>query len=109
MGQKINIWWWNLALSMSLFLGLGLGLGLCENNIDGVSASATRTESWKLVTEDMLKQPCEEIYVVKEGESVHTISEKCGDPFILEENPHINDPDDVFPGLIIKITPFRNR
>ena len=104
MGQK-NIWWWYLALCMTFFLGLSL----CENNIQGVSAAATTTESWKLVTEDMLKQPCDEIYVVKEGESVHTISEKCGDPFILEENPHINDPDDVFPGLIIKITPFRNR
>ncbi|KAJ0972684.1 hypothetical protein J5N97_020643 [Dioscorea zingiberensis] len=44
-------------------------------------------------------RPCEEIYVVGEGETLHTISDKCGDPFILEENPHIQDPDDVFPGL----------
>lgn len=50
--------------------------------------------------------PCEEIYVVQEGETLHTISEKCGDPFIIEENPHIQDPDDVFPGLVIKITPL---
>ncbi|XP_031105261.1 uncharacterized protein LOC116010130 [Ipomoea triloba] len=49
---------------------------------------------------------CEEIYVVREGETLQTISEKCGDPFIVEENPHIQDPDDVFPGLVIKITPF---
>ncbi|KAF5800472.1 putative LysM domain-containing protein [Helianthus annuus] len=48
---------------------------------------------------------CDEIYVVGEGETLHTISEKCGDPFIVEENPHIHDPDDVFPGLVIKITP----
>ncbi|MFS8013519.1 putative LysM domain-containing protein [Helianthus anomalus] len=48
---------------------------------------------------------CDEIYVVEEGETLHTISDKCGDPFILEENPHIHDPDDVFPGLVIKITP----
>ncbi|XP_068661084.1 uncharacterized protein [Aristolochia californica] len=53
--------------------------------------------------------PCDEIYVVGEGETLHTISEKCGDPFIVEENPHIHDPDDVFPGLVIKITPFRER
>lgn len=48
--------------------------------------------------------PCDEIYVVGEGETLHTISEKCGDPFIVEENPHVQDPDDVFPGLVIKIT-----
>ncbi|PIN16231.1 hypothetical protein CDL12_11108 [Handroanthus impetiginosus] len=51
---------------------------------------------------------CDEIYVVGEGETLHTISEKCGDPFIVEQNPHIHDPDDVFPGLVIKITPFSN-
>ncbi|KAK9715926.1 hypothetical protein RND81_06G199200 [Saponaria officinalis] len=54
-----------------------------------------------------MQVPCEEVYMVKEGETLNSISEKCGDPFIIEENPHINDPDDVFPGLIIKITPFR--
>lgn len=46
---------------------------------------------------------CDEIYVVGEGETLHTISEKCGDPYIVERNPHIQDPDDVFPGLVIKI------
>ncbi|KAL6495449.1 hypothetical protein OROGR_030012 [Orobanche gracilis] len=48
----------------------------------------------------------DEIYVVGEGETLQTISEKCDDPFILEQNPHIHDPDDVFPGLVIKITPL---
>ena len=57
----------------------------------------------------VLDRPCDEIYVVKEGETLHTISDKCGDPFIVEENPHIHDPDDVFPGLVIKITPSRSR
>ncbi|KAL8240867.1 hypothetical protein R6Q59_014222 [Mikania micrantha] len=52
---------------------------------------------------------CDEIYVVGEGETLHTIGDKCGDPFIVEENPHIHDPDDVFPGLVIKITPFGPR
>ncbi|KAI3793054.1 hypothetical protein L1987_35666 [Smallanthus sonchifolius] len=51
-------------------------------------------------------RPCDEIYVVGEGETLHTISDKCGDPFIVERNPHIHDPDDVFPGLVIKITPY---
>ncbi|KAL9674625.1 hypothetical protein QQ045_030897 [Rhodiola kirilowii] len=49
-------------------------------------------------------RPCEEVYVVGEGETLHTISERCSDPFILEQNPHIQDHDDVFPGLVIKIT-----
>ncbi|KAI3800139.1 hypothetical protein L1987_35449 [Smallanthus sonchifolius] len=52
------------------------------------------------------RRPCDEIYVVGEGETLHTISDKCGDPFIVEKNPHIHDPDDVFPGLVIKITPY---
>ncbi|EHA8586711.1 LysM domain-containing protein [Cocos nucifera] len=54
-------------------------------------------------------RPCDEIYVVGEGETLHTISDKCGDPFIVEQNPHIHDPDDVFPGLVIKITPSKPR
>ena len=49
---------------------------------------------------------CNQIYVVGEGETLHTISDKCSDPFIIEQNPHIQDPDDVFPGLVIKITPI---
>ncbi|KAE8658548.1 UDP-glycosyltransferase 76C4-like [Hibiscus syriacus] len=53
----------------------------------------------------IFNRPCDEIYVVGEGETLHTISDKCGDPFIVERNPHIHDPDDVFPGLVIKIIP----
>nr|DAD18756.1 TPA_asm: hypothetical protein HUJ06_020219 [Nelumbo nucifera] len=56
----------------------------------------------------LLGRPCEEIYVVREGETLHTISDKCGDPYIVEQNPHIHDPDDVFPGLVIKITPSKH-
>ncbi|KAF2311844.1 hypothetical protein GH714_026986 [Hevea brasiliensis] len=56
----------------------------------------------------LLDRPCDEIYVVGEGETLHTISDKCGDPFIVEQNPHIHDPD-VFPGLVIKITPSKPR
>ncbi|GMN44682.1 hypothetical protein TIFTF001_013871 [Ficus carica] len=57
----------------------------------------------------LLDRPCDEIYVVGEGETLHTISDKCGDPFIVERNPHIHDPDDVFPGLVIKITPSNSK
>ncbi|PKA53984.1 hypothetical protein AXF42_Ash016149 [Apostasia shenzhenica] len=52
-----------------------------------------------------LRRPCDEIYVVGEGETLHTISDKCGDPFIVERNPHVHDPDDVYPGLVLMITP----
>uniref|UniRef100_A0A0D9VNR0 LysM domain-containing protein n=1 Tax=Leersia perrieri TaxID=77586 RepID=A0A0D9VNR0_9ORYZ len=55
------------------------------------------------------ERACEEIYVVAEGETLHSISDKCGDPYILEQNPHVHDPDDVFPGLVIKITPSKPR
>ncbi|KZV57621.1 hypothetical protein F511_03081 [Dorcoceras hygrometricum] len=54
----------------------------------------------------LTSRACDEIYIVGEGETLHTISDKCDDPFILERNPHIHDPDDVFPGLVIMITPF---
>ncbi|KAK7283676.1 hypothetical protein RIF29_13373 [Crotalaria pallida] len=66
---------------------------------DAVSSSATVGVG----RSRLLDRPCDEIYVVGEGETLHTISDKCGDPFIVERNPHIHDPDDVFPGLVIKI------
>lgn len=55
----------------------------------------------------LIGRACDEIYVVGEGETLHTISDKCKDPYIIEQNPHIQDPDDVFPGLVIKITPTK--
>ncbi|GAB2227743.1 hypothetical protein Droror1_Dr00009570 [Drosera rotundifolia] len=54
------------------------------------------------------QRPCDEIYVVGEGETLNTISDKCGDPYIVERNPHIQDPDDVFPGLVIRILASKN-
>ncbi|KAL6494047.1 hypothetical protein OROGR_031956 [Orobanche gracilis] len=62
--------------------------------------------SWTSGNKWFVSRGCDEIYVVGEGETLQTISEKCDDPFILEQNPHIHDPDDVFPGLVIKITPY---
>ncbi|CAD6211711.1 unnamed protein product [Miscanthus lutarioriparius] len=53
----------------------------------------------------LVARPCDELYVVAKGETLHSISARCGDPYILEHNPHVHDPDDVFPGLVIKITP----
>lgn len=51
---------------------------------------------------------CEEIYVVGEGETLHTISDKCQDPFIVDQNPLIQD-SDVYPGLVLKITSPKSR
>ena len=48
---------------------------------------------------------CGEVYEVGEGETLHTISARFGDDFILERNPHIRDSDDVFPGLVLLIVP----
>lgn len=93
---------------VAIFMALMLVVSLCrgEQRGDGAGdmASLKRT-----TTTMMMKRPCDEIYVVREGETLQTISEKCADPYIVEENPHIHDPDDVFPGLVIKITPFKYR
>ncbi|GFQ06032.1 hypothetical protein PHJA_002747200 [Phtheirospermum japonicum] len=52
--------------------------------------------------------PCDEFYVVGEGETLQSIMDKCGDPFIVENNPHIHDSDEVFPGLVIKVVPLND-
>lgn len=73
-----------------------------------VVMGATSEEAAVVVrgSRQLVERACDEIYVVGEGESLHTISDKCGDPYIVERNPHIHDPDDVFPGLVIKIVPL---
>ncbi|KAB1210766.1 hypothetical protein CJ030_MR6G019843 [Morella rubra] len=83
---------WYCAISL---LGLILLVSIRENSLADDSVRGNH----------LLERPCDEIYVVGEGETLHTISDKCSDPFIVERNPHIQDPDDVFPGLVIKITP----
>ncbi|KAE8098527.1 hypothetical protein FH972_016582 [Carpinus fangiana] len=88
----------------ALFLAVMLVLSCCES-------SRGSEFPGRMLQKDITNnnnKPCDEIYVVREGETLQTISEKCGDPFIVEENPHIHDPDDVFPGLLIKITSFNN-
>ncbi|XP_073016616.1 uncharacterized protein [Primulina eburnea] len=85
----------------SLLLALMLVLSCCEPSEGGeFQGNADPVSS---------ERPCDEIYIVREGETLHSISEKCDDPYIVEENPHIHDPDDVFPGLVIKITPSKFR
>ncbi|XP_075515948.1 uncharacterized protein LOC142550771 [Primulina tabacum] len=87
-----------------LLVALMLILSSCESSGGGELSAQEST----VLHEIMLGRPCDEIYVVREGETLQTISDKCGDPYIVEENPHIHDPDDVFPGLVIKITTSRD-
>ncbi|XP_027363232.1 uncharacterized protein LOC113870897 [Abrus precatorius] len=97
MAEKIS---WNCAL----FVALMLVLSSCESNTSEFTIQMLEEN-----VNNYNNKACDEIYVVREGETLQTISEKCGDPYIVEENPHIHDPDDVFPGLVIKINPFTNR
>ncbi|XP_059462758.1 uncharacterized protein LOC132191682 [Corylus avellana] len=96
--QRIS--WYSSALFLAVMLGLSSTTCSCE------STSCDESEFGVRMVLKNMNKPCDEIYVVREGETLQTISEKCGDPYIVEENPHIQDPDDVFPGLVIKITPF---
>ncbi|KAK7345360.1 hypothetical protein VNO77_15963 [Canavalia gladiata] len=100
MAEKIS---WNCALLVALMLVLSS----CESNTGEFTVQMLQ-ESVNSNNNNNNKV-CDEIYVVREGETLQTISEKCGDPYIVEENPHIHDPDDVFPGLVIKINPFAYR
>lgn len=89
---------WYCAITL---LGLILLASIRESSV---------TDDQTVRGNQFLNRPCDEIYVVGEGETLHTISDKCGDPFIVERNPHIHDPDDVFPGLVIKIiTPSQDK
>ncbi|XP_020191328.1 uncharacterized protein [Aegilops tauschii subsp. strangulata] len=90
---------WCLALSALAALLLVCSLGE-TSEAAVVLRGASLSARWR---------PCEEIYVVAEGETLHGISDRCGDPYILERNPHVHDPDDVFPGLVLRITPFSPR
>lgn len=46
-------------------------------------------------------RPCDEYYVADEGDTLQTISVKCNNIFILEDNPQINDSDDIGPGTVL--------
>ncbi|KAK6126404.1 hypothetical protein DH2020_039854 [Rehmannia glutinosa] len=77
-----------------LFLALIIVLSFCRR-FSAVHGGLTTAE-----VEDY---PCDDVYIVGEGETLKSIMEKCEDPFIVENNPFIDGPDDeVFPGLVIK-------
>ncbi|KAL1319262.1 hypothetical protein HN51_071552 [Arachis hypogaea] len=88
-----------VLLSLILLASIKEAYEYDDDNSAATAAAVTGQRS------NLRVRPCDEIYVVGEGETLHTISDKCSDPFIVERNPHIHDPDDVFPGLVIKITP----
>lgn len=90
----------------AVFVTLMLALSSCELFS---TSEFTVLEMVHGNTNNNNNRACDEIYVVREGETLQTIGEKCGDPYIVEENPHIHDPDDVFPGLVIRINPFTSR
>ncbi|KAM1320733.1 hypothetical protein ACFX2I_013758 [Malus domestica] len=82
----------------ALFVAVMLVLSCCES-LSGESEYRGRMVQLQIDDDHMEYMPCDEIYVVREGETLQTITEKCGDPYIVDENPHIDDSDDVFPGL----------
>ena len=99
---------WSCALALlALILVSSLHEGRGRMSDHEVEIETTTDQSTIVVKGSSLvgQRPCDEIYVVSEGETLHSISDKCDDPFIVERNPHIHDPDDVFPGLVIMITP----
>ena len=92
-------WWCAVALVALVLLG-ALSAETADGDGEGAAAYFRGPRLGGAAA-----RPCDGVYVVGEGETLHTISDKCGDPFIVERNPHVHDPDDVFPGLVIKITP----
>ncbi|KAE8682342.1 SWIB complex BAF60b domain-containing family protein [Hibiscus syriacus] len=80
-------WYYTVALLTLIFIG----------------STRANYEAADVKGRQLLNRPCDEFYVVREGETLNMIGDKCDDPFIVERNPHINDPDDVFPGLVIHI------
>ncbi|TVT99714.1 hypothetical protein EJB05_54914, partial [Eragrostis curvula] len=94
-------WWCAVALVSLVLLG-----ALRAETADDGGVSVVQFRGPRLG--GPAARPCEEVYVVGEGETLHTISDKCGDSFIVERNPHIHDPDDVFPGLVIALRPTKN-
>ncbi|KAM7504693.1 hypothetical protein LguiB_003597 [Lonicera macranthoides] len=104
-------WYYSCATPFSLILLILLAFSKQNNNSVTFMNTEEEVEAEKSVrgSNKLADRPCDEIYVVGEGETLNSISEKCGDPFIVEQNPHIHDPDDLFPGLVIKITPLASK
>ncbi|KAJ1426859.1 hypothetical protein SESBI_10113 [Sesbania bispinosa] len=61
--------------------------------------------SGEAICSSCLSPVMKSMWLEKERHFTQSVT-SVGDPFIVEKNPHIHDPDDVFPGLVIKITTF---
>ncbi|TXG70833.1 hypothetical protein EZV62_005768 [Acer yangbiense] len=105
--NKATSYWIPVADTASWYCAIVLLTLILVGSIRENNSIAAEEEPFR--GSQFLSRPCDEIYVVGEGETLNTISDKCDDPFIVERNPHIHDPDDVFPGLVIKITPSKTR
>jgi hypothetical protein len=53
-----------------------------------------------------IELPCDEFYVVEEGETLNSIAYKCNDPYIISRNPHVHDAEDIFPGEVLRIIAY---
>ncbi|TKY45097.1 cell wall macromolecule catabolic process [Spatholobus suberectus] len=96
---------WGLEpMSWFFFIVLIATLRLVPNIEE--SSPPTTDESNIDVENHPLEQPCSEFYVVREGETLYSIAEKCKDPLIWLWNPHVEDPDDVYPGVILRLNLF---
>ncbi|KAG4939731.1 hypothetical protein JHK82_045452 [Glycine max] len=85
---------------VSWFLLIMLALRLIPN-MEECSSPAIDVEK------HTLEEPCKEFYEVRQGETLYSIAEKCRDPHIWLWNPHVEDPDDVYPGVIVRLKPVR--
>ena len=70
-----------------------------------ITFSFSNIGSGEIVTNALAQSPCGDTYIVLPGDTIEGIAELCGVTVeaILELNPEITDPDDLFPGQIIRI------
>jgi LysM repeat protein len=70
-----------------------------------ITFSFSNIGSREVVQNASAQSPCGETYIVLPGDTIEGIAELCGTTVeaILNLNPEITDPDDLFPGQIIRI------
>lgn len=81
---------------------------LMINPLLSSSSASTLTSRRLLLAADVASEacPCGSIYTVRDGETLQIVSAKCHAPFILADNPHVQDTDDVAGGSLLKISCF---
>ncbi|KAG6503831.1 hypothetical protein ZIOFF_036155 [Zingiber officinale] len=73
------------------------GLSLVHSDLANVVAHPPLTvrEATTVQGAKVAERWCEELYMMSEGETVHTIGDKCSDPFIVECNSHADRSNEV--------------